>query len=105
VNYQAWQFWLNTAAFILAGMSGAYTWWSNRSKATDKKFAEHDDELEKIRTRMTKVEASGGCSQHAELDVRVRKVEIVVGRIDGRMEGVGNALDNIQNFLMEKGPR
>ncbi|WP_321532280.1 hypothetical protein [uncultured Desulfuromonas sp.] len=100
IDYSAWQFWLNLIIAIGVVLNTAYTWWSNRSKVTAKTFAEHAAQLENIRNRMTKVEANSGCSQHSDFDVRLRKVEIVVGKTDGRLEGIGNALDNIQNFLM-----
>lgn len=98
MDYTAARFWMDVLQSAGVILLGIYTWWVNREKVTSSRFTA-------LETRLTKVEASGGCSQHAELDVRVRQVEVVVGRIDGRMEGVGNALDNIQNFLMEKGPR
>lgn len=98
-DYRAWQFWLNVIIAIGVLLNTVYTWWSNRSKVNSTRF----NDLEK---RITKVESNKGCDQHAEFDKRQREVETKVNLILGRMEGVGNSLDIIQQHLMtEKGNR
>jgi len=104
-NYVAWKFWLDVAQLLGIVAVGLYSWWSNRSKATQKRFNRHDSRLGSVEVELDHikqaVEQRGPCQLHGQFDKRLRLIEGGVEKIDGRMQGVGNSLDLIQQHLMK----
>ena len=96
VDYTAARFWMDLLQLAGIVAIGIYSWWGNRAKVTNSRF-------NGLETRMTKVESKSGCDHHGDFDKRLRDVQSNVSTIDGRMEGIGRALNLIQEHLLSKG--
>jgi len=108
-DYTAWKFWLDVAQLLGIIGVGAYTWWTNRSKATQKKFKGLEERISVVEFEGSSLKkafkARPPCLHHAEFDLRLRGVQEGVSNIEGRMVGIGNSLDLIQTHLIAGGKK
>jgi hypothetical protein len=102
-DYTAWRFWADMLVLLTVLANTAYTWWSNRNKRFSG-LERRMDHTERVNQELAeKLAARPSCSHHDTFDIRLRKVEGIVEKTDGRMEGVGKSLDIIQQHLMNQG--
>ncbi|MGE4334543.1 MAG: DUF2730 family protein [Pigmentiphaga sp.] len=99
-NYQAWQFWFNVGYSVGLLALGVYTWWVNREKVTASRFSGLETRMQRVETRLANLPT---CASHSKMDQDIDEVKGAVKRIEGRMEGIGNALDLIQTHLLNRG--
>lgn len=92
---------------------GAIKWLFTREMSRlDAKLKVVDDHEKAIADLKLKAAAPGNCQQHAQqiatfgsLDARMDRVEGLVNRVDGRLEGIGRAVDLMNEFLINRGDK
>ena len=99
-DYTAARFWMDAGQLIGLIIIGVYTWWANREKVTTARFAGLETRMERVETKLADLPT---CANHGNMDQGISEVKGAVKRIEGRMEGIGNALDLIQTHLLNRG--
>lgn len=107
IDYEAWRFWMGIAQLAATVLIGVYVWWSNREKVTNKRFRSLEDrqtaseaDMKKLKER---VDSRPPCMHHGDFDARLAEVKEGVSNINGRLVGIGNSLDLIQQHLISQG--
>ena len=122
MQYEAMRFWLE-AALLIGGP--AFTYWRTREKVTsshivalDKRIAgvETDKKLadgrylaieKKLEEIVKDVKHHADCKYHQGFEARLDKmngsINKLEGTVTGRLEGIGSALDLIQQHLLNNG--
>ena len=99
LNYDAWRWWLDVVQTLGIVAVGIYGWWRNRERVTSIQLTE-------LGKRITAIEESikhPKCTIHDGFESRLDTIDKGVSKIEGRMEGFGNALDLIQQHLLNGG--
>lgn len=131
-NYQLWILGFNVFQFVCTAILGLYVWWKNRNAVTTTRFDEQDKRITGIETKaqlaqqtqeaMVKhleelgeqVRRHSDCKYHQGFERRLDEttkelskmngnIEHVEGLVEGRLKGIGSALDMIQQHLMTGG--
>ncbi len=96
-NLFVWKFWIDIVVLIVVGLNFVFTWWSNREKVTNKRFAALEERTAKLETR------SPECKYHQGFEDRLDRMNGGISKIDGRLEGINRAVDLINEFLINQG--
>lgn len=129
MDYAAWRFWIDLGQIGATGAIGVYVWWTNREKVTSARFATLEEEVRKRlpveALERARAERDAKCTAHqartagVELELRAipTRAELAglshdiatltqqLGRLEGRLEGVGRAIDLVNEFLINQGGR
>lgn len=100
-NWAQWQFWLAVAVAIENAAVGVYVWISNKDKARSKDIKEIRTDLQKIQTRVTKLEA--GSISHGDLSKvyhRINDVGNDVSGLNGAIDGLRESVGLIHQHLL-----
>ena len=99
MNYEALKFWMAVAQFASTIGIGIYAWWSNRDKITNARFKEHDKRLNELEKKTD----NPRCPHHPSFEARLDKMNGSLNKVDGRLEGIGRAVDLMNQFLINGG--
>lgn len=111
MNYPAAMFWMNFTLAIINLVGVVYVWWSNREKVTTAKFDELKRHINQVEGTVKQIEIEvkhrPDCQHHQgfedRLDAMNGKLNRIEGMVEGRLEGIGNSLDLIQQHLLNGG--
>lgn len=111
MNYTAMQFWLNLFIFASNVTVAIYIWRSNKEKVTTAKFdtlTKRIGESEKAMTSKisemeSKLERRKECPHHPSFEARLDAMNGSLNKVDGRLEGIGRAVDLMNQFLINGG--
>lgn len=111
IYYPAWAFWFSVVQFIFNVALLIGVWWNNKQKVNSKKFKGLEDRMVKVETAVTSMPVCGNHTRMEENDRITAKqlkeisddLHEIKGLVKGRMEGIGSALDTIQQHLLGGG--
>lgn len=96
-------------ALLLGAVKFLFTREFNRFEKRLDAIADHE---KKIAELYGCINNRPNCQQHAQqlvtfssLDLRMDRVEGLVNRVDGRLEGIGRAVDLMNEFLINRGDK
>ena len=101
IDYKAYQFWLAVAVALEGIVVGVYTWVSNRDKAQAEDIKEVKGDLQKLETRVTRLEA--GSISHEDLSKvydRINDVGNAVSGLDEAITGLRESVGLIHQHLL-----
>ena len=111
IYYPAWAFWFSVTQFLFNIALLIGVWWSNREKVTAKKFKGIEERVGKVEAAVKTIPT---CSNHQRMEENDKRTADALeelnkglselkGLVRGRMEGIGSALDTIQQHLLSGG--
>lgn len=128
VDYTAWRFWMDAGNYVATVAIGLYVWWDKRKVKTVKRFQDLEDwkskqgpRIESLETGMDELKKQ--CTGHmqqtnklgvdfktmptredlAKLSDQMNALSVNLGTANGRLTGIGRAVDLMNQHLLKVG--